>query len=538
MTPHRPRPLLRSALLCTALALSAAPAAHAERLSSTVMTDLTDGAGGTVTGSGNYLNGSAAYGHANAFDNVYGADNSRVIFAAATGWVTYDFPSATVVDAFTVRVPDWNVATRSPKRFTLSGSNDGGATWTVLDEETDQTGWSKQEVRAYGFENETAYLAYKFEVLEDNGEGKAQISELELCRAADARMMTFVWQPTGFASGSWTNDACWVGASALSPSVPHWPTGPTTVSFSGVRTPDVVVEIPKHVYCLGLDFSGTGGLTNLVFHGTGETPVLQFEAQGGDSTRFVWPSSGDFSLTFDGVRFHVSNGKTTNAGTVGTLVLRNGATIDAYRRWSIGSNGTQFHLRLETGTEAALQAFWLAAGSTLTLDDAAFYPRAMNLTGQGQTVPGSVRIGGAAPILAPERLIVSAAGVTGDVVFDVPASGWTQAPIQQVPAPFRGGNRELTEPLSNGDGSLRFSIDPACGFYVAARRPAAIPIATWESGIRADRIELAPLRNGSSWRWGYGTDGQLGEPAAAGDLPTALWADLVPNNRPTVIVVK
>ena len=238
------------------------------------------------------------------------------------------------------------------------------------------------------------------------------------------------------------------------------------------------------------------------------------------------------------LRANVSNGKTTNAGTVGTLILCNGASIDAYRRWSIGSNGTRFHMRLETGTEAALQAFWLAAGSTLTLDDAAFYPRAMNLTGQGQTVPGSVRIGGPAPILASERLIVSAAGVTGDVVFDVPAAGWANAPIQQVPVPFRNGNRELTEPLSNGDGTLRFSIDPACGFYVAARQPAAVPIATWESGIRADRIELAPLRNGSSWRWGYGTGGALDEPAAAGDLPTALWADLVPNARPTVVVVK
>ena len=128
MTRHSP--LLRSVLLCTSLALSAAPAAHAERLSLTVMPDLTDNAGGTVTGSGNYLNNNSSYGHANAFDNTYGADSSRVIFSSASGWVAYAFPSATVVDAFTVRVPDWNVGTRSPKRFTLSGSNDGGATWT------------------------------------------------------------------------------------------------------------------------------------------------------------------------------------------------------------------------------------------------------------------------------------------------------------------------------------------------------------------------------------------------------------------------
>ena len=71
-----------------------------------------------------------------------------------------------------------------------------------------------------------------------------------------------------------------------------------------------------------------------------------------------------------------------------------------------------------------------------------------------------------------------------------------------------------------------------------ARRRAGRAIALWESGIRADRIVLERLRSGSSWRWGYGEGGALAEPAAPDDLPTALWADLIPNNRPTVILVR
>lgn len=71
-----------------------------------------------------------------------------------------------------------------------------------------------------------------------------------------------------------------------------------------------------------------------------------------------------------------------------------------------------------------------------------------------------------------------------------------------------------------------------------ARRRAGRAIALWESGIRTDRIVLERLRNGSSWRWGYGEGGALAEPADPGDLPTALWADLIPNNRPTVILVR
>ena len=526
-----------SALLPSAavLALAAAPLARAERMAATEFADLTDGAGGTVTGSGNYLKGSSDYGHANAFDNAYGNDNSRVIFSSAAGWVAYAFPSATVVDAFTVRVPKWNVGTRSPKRFTLSGSNDGGATWTVLDEETDQTGWSAQEIRAYGFDNETPYLAYKFEVLEDNGEGNAQFSELQLARRADARMLAFVWQPAGVAAGSWTNDAVWVGAAALSSNVPHWPTAEATVSFAGVETPDVVVEIDGWSSCKGLDFSGSAGLTNLALRAAGPDAVLQYSGLAAD---IVWPASETATVALEGVRLLWSGNVVAGISATGTLVLRDGAFIDAWRKWSLGSSGTPFHMRLEGSSRAELASFGLAAGTTLEVDDSTFYPRAMNLSWQGAATPGSVRFAGAAPLLKAERLLLSAEGKTGDVAFDVPAAGWAAAPVQQIEAVYKSYARELVEPLSDGAGTLRFSVDPASGFYTGARRPQPVPIALWESGIRADRIELAPLRNGSSWRWGYGEGGALAEPAAAGDLPTALWADLVPNNRPTVVVVR
>lgn len=531
-----PRTLPAALLSAALLTLAAAPVARSARIDAAGLADLTDGAGGTVTGSGNYLNGSDAYGAANAFDNAYGNDTSRVIFSSASGWVAYAFPEATVVDAFTVRVPTWNVATRSPKRFALSASNDGGATWTLLDEEADQTGWAAQEVRAYGFDNQAAYLAYRFEVLEDNGEGKAQFSELQLCRASDVHMTEFVWQPEGLARASWTNDAAWVGAADLSASVPHWPTSEATVSFARVSTPEVVVEVAGSRGCKGFDFSGTAGLTNLVFLGTGADPKLWVTATGAPVWR--WPSDG-VEVVFDGLQIKWNAGNPASADATGTLVFRNGAFVDAYHhRWSFGAVGTKFALRVEGGATVELAAFGLSAGSTAVVDDAAFYPRALNLTWQGQSVPGSLRLRGAAPLLAAERLNASTAGTEAPVVFEVPEAGWAGAPIRQVGAVHAGYARELVEPLSNGDGTLRFSVDPGCGFYVGARHPATVPIALWESGIRTDRIVLERLRNGSSWRWGYGEGGSLAEPAAPDDLPTALWADLIPNNRPTVIIVR
>ena len=100
-------------------------------------------------------------------------------------FVVWKFNEATAVNMLRV----WNgsdtaggyaSASRAPKAWTFSGSNDG-ENWTALDTRTNETGWSASgESRMYSFDNDTAYLYYKFDCTALNGESDyLQIWELE-----------------------------------------------------------------------------------------------------------------------------------------------------------------------------------------------------------------------------------------------------------------------------------------------------------------------------------------------------------------------
>ena len=202
MSPS-PRSLPAALLSAALLALAAAPPARAERLSlddypEASWPDLTSPSGGEIQDwgryrdadgnwicaagtcvSGTWLNGDAQYSGAHAFDNVWDNANGRVISMSPQLWVSYEFPSATVVDAFRLRATGWQPENLAPTHFKFWGSSDGGATWTLLDEESNQTGWSGWECRLYGFANRTAYTAYKFEILESAGNYRVQFHEIE-----------------------------------------------------------------------------------------------------------------------------------------------------------------------------------------------------------------------------------------------------------------------------------------------------------------------------------------------------------------------
>ncbi|MGI5869238.1 MAG: InlB B-repeat-containing protein [Kiritimatiellia bacterium] len=127
-----------------------------------------------ITGTGGN-NGVAA-----AFDNDFSSANSRWLVKSSTCWAAYEFEVPTVINGYGVWNGDsqYNPAERAPKDFQFSGSSDG-VTWTTLDTQTGETGWSRAEMRFYRFNNATAYKHYKFEVSANNGNEYTQIHELE-----------------------------------------------------------------------------------------------------------------------------------------------------------------------------------------------------------------------------------------------------------------------------------------------------------------------------------------------------------------------
>jgi hypothetical protein len=114
------------------------------------------------------------------FDNT---DQTKWLTASGntTGWIAFDFSGddAFAIDGYTITSAN-DAADRTPKNWTLEGSNDGLA-WTTLDTQTDQTGWGFFEKRSFSFSNTTPYKIYRLNVSANNGAGNLMgFSELEL----------------------------------------------------------------------------------------------------------------------------------------------------------------------------------------------------------------------------------------------------------------------------------------------------------------------------------------------------------------------
>jgi hypothetical protein len=79
------------------------------------------------------------------------------------------------------------------KAWNIYGSKNG-STWTLLDAQTGQTGWSSGEWRSYTFENYTHYDYIKFEVIALNGDTQLAIHEMELMAKTIAPGNYTEWQ--------------------------------------------------------------------------------------------------------------------------------------------------------------------------------------------------------------------------------------------------------------------------------------------------------------------------------------------------------
>jgi len=99
-----------------------------------------------------------------------------------TGWLRFGFDGgqAYAIDGYSITSAN-DSPDRSPKDWTLKGSNDDGASWTLLDTRVDETGWAIFEKRVYSFANTTPYTLYELDVTANCGSVDLMgFSELEL----------------------------------------------------------------------------------------------------------------------------------------------------------------------------------------------------------------------------------------------------------------------------------------------------------------------------------------------------------------------
>ena len=108
----------------------------------------------------------------------------------ATGWITFQFPTAILLDHYTI--VGWSLDTfpnRCPKDWTLQGSNDG-TTWTTIDTRTNETTWTQWATNLYSVTGAAAYSYYKIDVTANNGDSYMGISAVRFYTAAgDATLL-------------------------------------------------------------------------------------------------------------------------------------------------------------------------------------------------------------------------------------------------------------------------------------------------------------------------------------------------------------
>ncbi|MER8829864.1 hypothetical protein NKH73_27755 [Mesorhizobium sp. M0938] len=144
---------------------------------------LTPAMTGLISPSGTVTSTSAAADAWEAFDKDVGTD---VEWSGVTsGFVGYQQAGGAqvIVDAYYVTATDSVNVGRQPVSWKIEGSNDG-STWTALDSQTGQSGWSGGETRYYEFFNKAAFEYHRFRWLSVNGQGSSQFAEVTMNKAA------------------------------------------------------------------------------------------------------------------------------------------------------------------------------------------------------------------------------------------------------------------------------------------------------------------------------------------------------------------
>ncbi|MDQ0044276.1 discoidin domain-containing protein [Variovorax boronicumulans] len=103
------------------------------------------------------------------------------LYEGTTGWLQYDLGHSERVQRYSVMSgSDDDVVPRDPKDWQFQASNNG-ATWTMLDTQTDQVLAERLELKTYAIENPASYRYYRLNITANNGDGTfTGLSELRL----------------------------------------------------------------------------------------------------------------------------------------------------------------------------------------------------------------------------------------------------------------------------------------------------------------------------------------------------------------------
>ncbi|HEV8283914.1 MAG TPA: chondroitinase-B domain-containing protein [Chitinophagaceae bacterium] len=93
-------------------------------------------------------------------------------------WVQYQSSVPAIVIKYTITSAN-DVPNRDPRDWNLQGSNNG-TTWTILDIRSGQTFSSRFLTKTYSFTNTIAYVYYRLNITNNNGETGTQFAEWEL----------------------------------------------------------------------------------------------------------------------------------------------------------------------------------------------------------------------------------------------------------------------------------------------------------------------------------------------------------------------
>ena len=95
-------------------------------------------------------------------------------------WIQVDFPEGEIVDTLAITSAN-DADARDPENFQLVGSNDGGATWTVVASWVGESFDERFQRRVFEFGNGFAFTSYRLNITKNKGDdGLMQIGEIEL----------------------------------------------------------------------------------------------------------------------------------------------------------------------------------------------------------------------------------------------------------------------------------------------------------------------------------------------------------------------
>lgn len=134
------------------------------------------------------VKGSAETGAGEAKTNLFDGKTSTKLCAPGSSiYVTFALKEATVIKGYSITSANDHIS-RSPKKWVLYGSNDN-QNWAELDRRTGVEFSDYFEEQIFAFANETSYLYYKLDVLENGGNSHTQFSELKMFSYVDQALL-------------------------------------------------------------------------------------------------------------------------------------------------------------------------------------------------------------------------------------------------------------------------------------------------------------------------------------------------------------